>query len=56
MEIRGIFGILEYSQPFHNCISTYVQHPVIFTKIGKTCVTLKIQNLELLTILEYSKT
>ena len=29
----GILGILEYSVPFHNCIPTHIQNPVIFTKI-----------------------
>ena len=28
-----IAGILEYSEPFHNCILTHIQNPVIFTKI-----------------------
>ena len=29
----GIIGILEYSEPFHNCILTHIQNPVVFTKI-----------------------
>ena len=32
----SIFAILEYSEPFHNCILTHIQ-----TKIGKPCVTLE---------------
>ena len=32
---HGILGILEYSEPFHNCIPTNIQNPVIFTKIYK---------------------
>ena len=28
----GILGILEYSEPFHNCIPMPVQGPVILTK------------------------
>ena len=38
----GIFGILEYSESSHNCIPMHTQNPVLFTKIGKPCVTLKI--------------
>ena len=30
----GIFGILKYSELFHNCISTYIQNPVMFTKMA----------------------
>ena len=42
-------------KPFHNCIPTHIQNPVTFTKIGKPCVTLEIQNPGILTILEYSE-
>ena len=35
MQKPGILGILEYSEPFHNCISTYIQNPNIFTKTNK---------------------
>ena len=28
-----ILGILEYSEPFHNCIPTHIQNPLILTKI-----------------------
>ena len=31
----GIFEILEYSEPFHNCIPNHIQNPVIFAKIFK---------------------
>ena len=44
MQKSGIFGILEYSEPFHNCIPTHTQHYVIFTKIGKPSVTLQIED------------
>ena len=44
-------GILEFSEPFHNCISTHIQNPVIFTKIGKPCAILVIQNPGILTTL-----
>ena len=44
MQKPGIIGILEYSEHFHNCIPTHIQNPVIFTKIGKPCVILEIQN------------
>ena len=40
MQKPGTFGILEYSELFHNCILTHIQNPVRFTKIGKPCVTL----------------
>ena len=30
MQKPGILGILEYSEPFHNCIPTHIQNPVIF--------------------------
>ena len=33
MQKPGILGILEYSEPFHNYIPTYIQNTVIFTKI-----------------------
>ena len=29
----GILGVLEYSEPFHNCILRHIQNPVISTKI-----------------------
>ena len=44
MRKTGLFEILEYSKPFHICIQTHVQKSVMFTKIGKSCVTLEIQN------------
>ena len=53
MQKPGTFGILEYSEPFHNCILTHIQNPVIFTKIGKPCVTPEIQKPGILIILEY---
>ena len=40
MQKPDIFEILEYSEPFHNCIPTHIQNLVIFTKIGKPCVNL----------------
>ena len=43
-----------YLELFHNCIPTHTQNNVIFTKIGKSRVILEIQNLGILTILEYS--
>ena len=33
MQKPDILGIPEYSEPFHNYIPTYIQNPVIFTKI-----------------------
>ena len=33
MQKADLLGILEYSEPFHNCIPTHIQNPVIFTKI-----------------------
>ena len=33
MQKPDILGIQEYSEPFHNYILTYIQNPVIFTKI-----------------------
>ena len=33
MQKPGILGILGYSEPIRNCISTQIQNPVIFTKI-----------------------
>ena len=33
MQKPGILRILEYSEPFHNCILMHIQNPVIFTKI-----------------------
>ena len=44
MHKSGIFGILEYSEPFHNCVRAHSQNPVIFTKVAKQCVTVEIQN------------
>ena len=29
----GILGILEYSKPFHHCILTHIQNPVMLAKI-----------------------
>ena len=29
---RNLLEILEYSEPFHNCIPTHIQNPGIFTK------------------------
>ena len=55
MQKYGIFGILEYSELFHNCFPMYIQNPVIFTKIDKPSVILEIQNPGILTILEYSE-
>ena len=55
MQKPGMFIILEYSERFHNCIPMHVQNPVIFTKIGKLCVMLEIQNPDIITILEYSE-
>ena len=51
MQKHGIFGILKHSEPFHNCISTHIQTPIIFMKMSKCCVTLKIQNSGILAIL-----
>ena len=51
----AIFRILEYSEAFHNCIPTHNQNPDIFTKIGESCVTLKIQDPGKLAILKYSE-
>ena len=47
MQKSGMFGILEYSEPFHNCVLfvRHIQNPVIFLKIGKLCITQRIQNL-----------
>ena len=45
----------QYSEPFYNYIRTPIQNPVKFTKISKPFVTLEIQNLVILTILEYLK-
>ena len=55
MHKPGIFRILEYSQPFHNYIPMHSQNPVIFMKVGKSCVTMEIQNPVILAILEYSE-
>ena len=35
MQKAGILEILEYSEPFHNCIPTYIQNTAIFMKIYK---------------------
>ena len=29
----GILGILEYSKPFHHCVLTHIQNPVMLAKI-----------------------
>ena len=39
--------------PFHNCILTPIQNLVKFTKKSKPCVTLEIQNPDILTALEH---
>ena len=51
----GIFRILEYPEPFHNCIFWHIENPLIFMKIGRLCVTLEIQNPSILTILDSSE-
>ena len=33
MQKPDIRGVLKYSETFHNYIPTYIQNPVIFTKI-----------------------
>ena len=33
MQKADIFGILEYSKLFHNCIPPHIQNRAIFTKI-----------------------
>ena len=55
MQKPDIFGILEYTEPFHNFILTHIQNPVIFTKTGRPCVTLEIRNPGTMIILEYSE-
>ena len=40
----GIVGILEYSEPFHNCITTHIQNSVMFTKMYKYSELWHIQN------------
>ena len=55
MQEPGIIEMLEYSEPFNNRITTHMQNPVIFTKIGKPCVTLEIRNSGMLTIVKYSE-
>ena len=56
MEKSGLFIILEYLLHFDNCIMVHVQNTVIFTKIGKPCITLEIlENPGILIILEYSE-
>ena len=44
---------LAYSEPFHNYILMPIQNPVIYTKIGKPCITLGDYNPGILTNLEY---
>ena len=51
----GKFGILEYLELIQNYSSTNIMSSVIFTKIGKPCVTLEIQNPAVMKILEYSE-
>ena len=55
MQISAIYEIPKYSEPLHNCFQVHIQNPVVFTKIDKLYVTLKIQNPNILTILEYSE-
>ena len=31
----GILEILEYSEPFYNCVPPHIQNPVILTKIDE---------------------
>ena len=40
----SLFGILEYSEPLHNCILTHIQKPIIFTKIYKYSELCNISN------------
>ena len=47
--------MLQCSEPFQKCISTHIQNPAIFIKIGKPSVTLKVQNAGILAILENSE-
>ena len=54
MQKPEIFGILEYSEPFHNCILKHIQNPVKFMRIGKPCVTLEVQTPDILIFLQYS--
>ena len=42
-----MFGILEHSELFQNCILRHTQTCVKFTKIDINCVTLEIQNLSM---------
>ena len=56
MQKPGIFGTLQYSEGFHNCISTHILKPVIFTKISKRCVTLEIHNPSIQTTPEFFRT
>ena len=35
MQKPDILRILEYSEPFHNNIPTYIQNPIMFTKISE---------------------
>ena len=39
MQKSGMFGILEYSEPFHNCILIHIQNSK-----NKPYITLEIQN------------
>ena len=55
MQKPSIFGILEYSEPFHNCIPMHIQNSVILTKKSKPFVMVEIQNPGILAILEYSE-
>ena len=50
-----IFGILEYSEPIHNCVPTHIQNFALFTNIGRPYVTLEIQDPVILTIVDYSE-
>ena len=53
MQKLGIFVILEYYEPYHNCIPMHIKNPITFSKIGKPYVTLEVQNPGILAILEY---
>ena len=44
MEKPGILGILEYSELLHNCIPTYIENPLIFTKMYKYSELSHVQN------------
>ena len=45
----------QYLEHFQNCILTHTRNRAIFTKVGKPCVNLEIQNPGLLAIREYSE-